>query len=314
MKVIITGSVAFDHIMSMPGRFKDHIMPDKIHMLNVSFLMNKLRREKGGTGGNMAYGLGLLRVKSKLIASVGADFELEYRAHLESVGVDTSQIKVCKDLVSATGFVMTDRDDNQIWGFFEGAMKQAIRLTLKKLVNEDELVVIGPNDPKAMAKYVTECSSFGYLFLFDPAFQIPNLPVEELRLGVNKARVLIGNDYEIILMLKKTGLKKSQLLKKDKILITTLGSSGSLIETNDKKLKIPVVKPKNISDPTGAGDAYRSGFVTGYINNLPLAVCGRIGALAAVYTVEEYGTQTHKFSLSEFKKRYKENFGESLDL
>jgi len=309
-KVIVTGSVSFDHVMSMPGRFKDYLMPDKLHILNVSFLMDTFRRQQGGTAGNQAYTLGLLQIKPWLAVTVGSDFG-QYRNHLLKAGVNLKAMKKVKDK-TATGFAMADRDNNQVWGFYSGAMKAAKGLSLKPWLKTGDWVIISPNDPKAMENYIDECVGKGVNFLFDPAFQIPCLSLTKLKKGVMKATILIGNDYEISLLRQRLKLTKSQILKSGVILITTYGAKGSLIEKGFEAIKVPSAKPLNNSDPTGAGDAYRAGFLAGYLKNLPLAVCGRMGALTAVYTVEKFGTQTHKFSLTEFKKRYKTNFGYEL--
>jgi len=311
-QVVVTGSVAFDHIMSMPGRFKDHIMPDKLHILNISFYVETLRRGFGGTGGNQAYNLTLLGYKPLLVAAAGRDFG-EYKQFLQKAGVGIEGVREYKEL-TATGFAVADQDDNQIWSFYAGAMKRATKLSLKPYLDKANLVMVAPNEPEAMTRYVGECSQAGVDFLYDPAFWIPNLGKQALVKGVKGARIVIGNDYEIELLLRRTGLKKKQVLTGERILITTLGAKGSIIETGKETFEIPAAKPKNTSDPTGAGDAYRAGFIAGYLKNLPLSVCGRMGSVTAVYTVEKYGTQTHRFTLAQFKKRYQENFGESLTL
>jgi len=310
MKVIVTGSVSFDHVMSMPGRFKDYLMPEKLHILNVSFLMETFSRHYGGTAGNQAYTLGLLQIKPWLAATVGSDFG-QYRNHLLKAGVNLKAMKKVKDK-TATGFAMADRDNNQVWGFYSGAMKAAKGLSLKPWFKTGDWVIISPNDPKAMENYIDECVGRGVNFLFDPAFQIPRLSLAKLKKGVMKATIVIGNDYEIALLRQRLKLTKSQILKSGVILITTYGAKGSMIEKGFEAIKVPIAKPKNSGDPTGAGDAYRAGFLAGYLKKLPLEVCGRMGALTAVYTVERFGTQTHKFTLTEFRKRYKSNFSYEL--
>jgi len=311
MKVIVTGSVSFDHVMSMPGRFKDYLMPEKLHILNVSFLMDTFRRQQGGTAGNQAYNLALLGVKPVLAATVGRDFG-GYKENLLRVGVDLSMTKAYRQELTAIGFAMADRDNNQMWGFYSGAMKAARNLSLKQWLKTGDWVIIAPNDPQAMENYVDECVGTGANFLFDPAFQIPRLSLVKLKKGVMKATIVIGNDYEIALLRQRLKLTKSQILKSGVILITTYGAKGSMIEKGFEAIKVPSAKPLNSSDPTGAGDAYRAGFLAGYLKNLPLEVCGRMGALAAVYTVEKYGTQTHHFTLTDFRKRYKSNFSYEL--
>lgn len=309
MNLFITGSVSFDQIMTMPGRFSDYLQPEKLHILNVSFLMDTFSRHFGGTGGNQAYSLALFGLKPKLAATVGTDFG-SYRTHLIKAGVDLTLVKKIKDK-TATGFAMTDQDNNQVWGFYAGAMKRANSLSLAGKLTSQDLLAITPNDPRAMINYVNQAVSAGTAYLFDPAVQIPRFSKEQLRRGVSHARVVIGNDYEIALLLKISGLTQKEILEHS-ILISTGGAKGSLIITGQEKMLIPIAKAKSVADPTGAGDAYRAGFLAGYLKNLPLPVCGRMGALCAAYSVERYGTQTHHFTLAQFKKRYKLNFGHEL--
>lgn len=307
MNIFVTGSVSFDQVMSMPGRFADYLQPDKLHILNVSFLMDTFSRHFGGTGGNQAYSLALLGFKPVLAACVGSDFG-SYRSHLIKAGVNLSLLKKVEDK-TATGFAMTDKDNNQLWGFYSGAMKQSAAIA-PPLTAADWLVIT-PNDPKAMIKYVNQAKRSGCHYLFDPAFQIPRLNKTLLRQGILTARIVIGNDYEVALMEKNSGLNQAQISAKT-ILISTGGSKGSKVMRGREKFFIPIAKAKVLVDPTGAGDAYRAGFLAGYIKNLPLPVCGRMGALAAAYTVERFGTQTHHYTLAQFKKRYKLNFGHEL--
>lgn len=312
-KIVITGSLAFDHIMSMPGRFKDHILPEKIHILNISFIMTTLRKEYGGTAGNQAYNLTLLGIKPKMAAAAGSDFS-DYKKHLIKSRVDISGVKIFKDVLTATGFVTTDKDDNQIWGFYEGAMKHSVKLNVKKWLSKKTFLVIAPNEPRAMMKYVREAVSIGAEFLFDPAFIIPHFTKKDLRLALGKAKIIIGNDYEIALIRKRAQVSDDFLTNKGKTLITTLGAKGSIIQRGKERIKIPAARAKNTSDPTGAGDAYRAGFLAGYLRGLSLSICGRMGSLAAVYTVEKYGTQTHRFTIREFERRYENNFEEKISL
>jgi adenosine kinase len=308
-KVIVTGSLAYDYIMSMPGRFRDHILADKLHILNVSFIMDTFRREFGGTGGNISYTLGLFGIESLLVGSVGKDFS-SYRKHLEKIKeIDLSAVREFDGNMTARGFVTTDKDDNQIWGFYEGAMKNSRKISLKNYLSSEVLVMIAPNDPVAMIKYASEAFENNTPYIFDPAFNIPHFDLGKLMTAIRRAHILIGNDYEVELIKRRLKLSHDELTKKVNILITTLGPKGARIESKKKKIVVLPAKPKNESDPTGAGDAFRAGFLAGYVRDLPLSVCGRMGALSAVYTVEKYGTQTHKFSLRGFAQRYKTNFG-----
>lgn len=303
ISVIVTGSLAFDHIMNLPGVFSDYIMPDKIHKLNVSFLVDTLRKEFGGTGGNIAYNLALLGIKVKIVAAAGSDSD-EYISWLAKHKIDVSEIKKFKDVLTAAGFVITDKQDNQIWNFYGGAMRQARRLSLLSIKVRPSLVVIAPNDPKAMIQYAKECQKNHWDYLFDPAFYIPSISKKDLAVVVKKAKIVIGNDYEITMLKRKIGDFETE----KQIWITTLGEKGSVVRQGGIEYKVPAAKPKKVVDPTGAGDAYRAGFVAGYLQGLALKICGRMGAVCAAYTVEKYGTQTHKFNRKEFKQRYAANF------
>jgi adenosine kinase len=289
----------------MPGSFSDHIMPDKIHILNVSFIMQTFRREFGGTAGNIAYSLALLKAPVLLVASAGNDFD-DYKKHIKNFKLDMSGIKIFKNAQTAQGFVTTDKDDNQIWGFYEGAMRKARTISLAKFLKRGDFLIVAPNDSVAMIKFIKDSVKNNVPYLFDPAFNIPHFSKQDLGFAVKNAAIVVGNDYEIELIKRRLGMKS--ISRNNQILITTLGARGSVVKEGKKEWRIPPAKPQNTSDPTGAGDAYRAGFMAGFLKQLPLNICGKIGSLSAVYTVEKYGTQTHKFSLGEFKKRFKSNF------
>ena len=302
--IVVTGSLAFDQIMNMPGRFADHILPDKLHILNVSFLVDTLRRERGGTAGNIAYTLALLGNKPRVVAASGEDGK-EYIDALEELGIDVSGVRVLGGETTALGTVMTDSDDNQIWAFYGGAMMRSGELELS--VTKSDLVMIAPNDPKAVMKYVRECIDKRVGFVFDPAFQIPHYSKTDLKLAIENAEIVIGNDYEIELIRNVLGIKY-YVLRDEQVLVTTLGKKGSMIRQGKMEYKIKAVKVENPVDPTGAGDAYRAGFLAGYVQGKDLQICGQMGSVAAAYTVEKYGTQTHQFTLKEFEMRYKDEF------
>ncbi len=307
--ITVTGSLAFDNIMDYPGRFSDHIMPDKIHKLNLSFYLETLNKQRGGNAGNIAYNLSLLKVPVAIIGAVGEDFG-EYEKFLKDSGVDTSDIKIIEDELTASAFIMTDRNDNQISGFYPGAIKKADTLSIKSSDLKPQFVVISPDNPNAMALFAKECQELNIPYLFDPGMQLPRLTDEQLVNGIKEAEILIGNDYEMELI--KQRIKDQTLLNGVKVLITTLAEKGSLIQTANEIIQVNAGKPKEVIDPTGAGDAYRAGFLAGFSKGLDLKVCGQMGSIAACYTVEKYGTTSHTFSLEEFKNRYKESFGEDL--
>ncbi len=313
-RIIVTGSLAFDHIMQMPDRFRDHIMPDKLHILNVSFLLTNFRQEYGGTAGNIAYSLALLKTPTAIFSVVGTDFA-HYREHLSKLRIiDIKGIKVIRNSATSQGFVITDKEDNQIWGFYEGAMKKATRLSVNNFSSSNSFLVLAPNNPEAMVKFANQATKLKLPYMFDPAFNIPHFSKHDLLTAVKHSEILIGNDYEIELIARRLDMPKAKLLGAGKIIITTLGMHGSLIQKGNKKWKIPPAKPKNQSDPTGAGDNYRAGFLSGFVRGFPLDVCGKMGSVAAVYTVEKYGTQTHSYTMKAFCKRYQENFSSTLKL
>lgn len=308
--ITVTGSLAFDHIMDFPGKFSDHIMPDKIHQINLSFLVNTLKKQKGGTAGNIAYNLALLKNPVSIVGVGGHDFS-DYGNFLQKAGVDISSIRISQDSTSSA-FIMTDTSDNQISAFYPGAMNEAPTLSLDNI--KTDLVVISPNNPEAMVKFVKQCQDLNLPYMLDPGMQLPSLNPEDLKNMVNKATILIGNDYEIALLINKIQITSDKLLDMVKILITTLGEKGSTIQTKDKTYHIPNAKSNSVEDPTGAGDAFRAGFITGYMKNLDLQVCGQLGSIAACYAIEKYGTTSHTFTLQEFKQRYEENFGSITEI
>ena len=309
--VVVTGTLGFDYIMDFPGKFADRIMPDKIHKISLSFLADTLKKQFGGTAGNIAYTLKLLGIEPKVVASAGNDFE-PYKKFLLKHGIDVFGILIRKDVSTSSYFVITDKDDNQIGSFYLGASKYAKNLSVVSKNIKPDFVVLAPAEPKAMKKYVLECRKHKLPYLYDPAFQIGAFTAEDLLKGIIGAKILIGNDYEISLIEKKLKINHSKLLKLCPVVITTLGAKGSIIETPGKKISILPAKPKKVVDPTGAGDAYRGGFLAGYLRGLDLKICGQMGAVAAAYTVEKYGTVTHSFSFKDFKKRYKQEFREAI--
>ncbi len=312
-RVLVTGTLSYDYIMDFPDRFADRIMADKIHKISLSFLVNKLTKQLGGTAGNIAYNLKLLGVEPQIEAPAGNDFD-PYLAFLKNHKISTKYISIFKNIATGSYFVVTDRDDNQIGSFYLGAVKYAKKLASKgDALRSYNFVVIAPNDPEAMKIYVANCRNKKFLFMYDPAFQIATFTADELRQGIEGAAILIGNDYEISLIEKKLDVSHEELRVMVPVLITTLGSKGSIVETRRESIHIKPAKAKNVNDPTGAGDAYRAGFIAGYLRGFPLEVSGQMGSVAAAYTVEKYGTVTHKFTKQEFIKRYEENYRSKLN-
>ena len=313
MSVIITGSVAYDYLMSFPGRFSEHILPEQIHQISLSFLVDTMRKQRGGCAPNIAYTLALLGEHPTVMAAVGQDFG-EYRAWLEQVGIDTSATVEVEDEFTSSFFVNTDLDNNQIASFYIGAMGKADTLSFHDLEEPVDLAIISPNAPAAMIKYARECQELGIPYIYDPSQQIIRLSGEELLEGTQGARMLIVNEYEFGMIRKKTELSESELLSLPDITIITQGEEGSKIHAEDEVLHIPVVAPEPLREPTGAGDAYRGGVIKGLLRGYPWEVTGRIAALAATYVLEQHGTQNHHYTLGEFAERYRRAFGDMPEL
>ncbi|MFA6551093.1 MAG: carbohydrate kinase family protein [Patescibacteria group bacterium] len=310
MKILVSGSLAFDKIMNFPGRFADNILPDKVHSLSVSFEINNLQENFGGTAGNIAYNLAMLGEQPAILASVGRDFE-DYRVWLSERGVDTSYIKVFAEEKTAFANIITDQADNQISAFYPGAMKNACDMEPEEKP-EETLAIVAPGNTNDMVRLIKYYKERGISYIFDPGQQIPILSADDLRACLKGAKVFISNDYELSLAMKKTKLTEAEILANTEILVTTLGEKGSQIKTKDAGYSIPPAKPKNTSDPTGAGDAYRAGFIKGLIEGWPLEIAGRFASVVAVYTVEQYGTQTHQLNFESAAERYQENYKEEL--
>lgn len=309
MRVFVSGSIAYDYIMVFPGRFRDHILADKMHVLSVSFLVDSLTRLRGGTGANISFNLGLLGERPALVGAVGEDFA-EYRAWLESHGVDCAAVKVVEREHTASCFINTDLQDNQITAFYPGAMSQAATVSIKEAgATPADLVLIAPNDPAAMNRHVDECVAHGIPYLYDPSMQLPRLDAADLARGCKGARIVAGNDYEFGMMAEKLGIDEADLRRIAPVTVMTQGEEGALITTGGEEYRIPPAKALRVVDPTGAGDAFRAGFVVGIKRGLPWPAVGRVAALTAVYAVENRGPQQHSYTLDDFRARYQENYG-----
>jgi adenosine kinase len=314
LSIIVTGSVAFDYLMSFPGRFSEHILPEQIRQVSLSFLVDSMHKQRGGCAPNIAYTLALLGERPTVMATVGQDFG-EYRAWLESVGVDTSATIEVEDEFTSSFFVNTDQDNNQIASFYIGAMGKADRLSFHDLDHEKvDVAIISPNAPAAMVKYARECQELGVPYIYDPSQQIVRLGGDELLAGTRGARMLIVNEYEFGMLKNKTGLSDDELLAQPDITIITLGEEGSRIYVEDQVLQIPVVPPTRLVEPTGVGDAYRGGVIKGLLGGYPWETTGRMAALAATYVLEHQGTQSHRYTLDEFAERYRQTFGDASEL
>jgi adenosine kinase len=306
MNIIVTGSIAFDYLMTFPGRFVEHILPDQLEHLSVSFLVDEMRRQYGGTAPNIAYSLALLGERPRVMGTAGQDFG-DYRTWLEGHGVDTSLVREEADLFTASFFVSTDLDGNQIASFYTGAMARARELSLYD--DEADLVTVSPNDPQAMVKYPAECRKLGIPYLYDPSQQIVRLSGEDLRVGLAGCDLLVVNEYEFGMLKEKTGLGDEQIqAAPTRACIVTLGEKGARIWAAGQVYDVPVVPLEEIKDPTGVGDAFRAGLIKGLAMALPWDLVGRMGALAATYCLEQHGTQNHSYTLPEFVARFREHF------
>ncbi len=306
---VITGSVAYDYLMHFPGRFRDHILPDQLESLSLSFLADSMRRERGGVAANIAYTMKLLGGDPVILATVGEDFG-DYRRWLESNGITTEQIIEVPDELTATFFVSTDDDQNQIANFYTGAMAHARNHSLAgRGLAHAALVLISPNDPAAMLNYAAECRTLGIPFAFDPSQQTARLSGDDFRASVPGAAYLLCNEYELAMIQNKTGWSLEHICAQVGALVLTLGKKGSVIYSQGEKHEVPVAPARRLDDPTGAGDAYRGGFFAARQAGLPLGVCGRVGALCSTYALEHIGTTAHRFTLPEFAARYADMFG-----
>lgn len=310
MSALICGSMAYDTIMVFHDRFKNHILPEQVHILNVSFLVPDLRREYGGCAGNIAYNLKLLGSEPLPMATVGKDFQ-PYSQWMSYCGINQEFIRTVEESFTAQAYITTDMDDNQITAFHPGAMSHA-HLNTVPTDRGIKLGIVAPDGKDGMVAHAQQFAAAGIPFIFDPGQGMPMFNGEELLEFVELATWVTLNDYESQLMQERTGLKPEELAKKLKALVITRGANGSLIYTDGQCLEIPSAKPKAVLDPTGCGDAYRAGLLFGLLQDMDWATTGRIASLMGAVKVESAGTQNHSFTLAAFRERYHENFGHSF--
>ena len=302
MQTLICGSLAFDTIMVFPDRFKHHILPEKIHMLNVAFLVPEMRREFGGTAGNIAYNLQLLEGKPLIMATVGEDFA-PYTSWLESNGIDRTHIKNVSGSFTAQAFITTDLDDNQITAFHPGAMNESHQNSVKD-TRDVTLAIIAPDGREGMFQHARECHEAGIPFLFDPGQGLPMFNGEELMHFIELADYLAVNDYEAQLLQEKTGHSIDKLATMVKALIVTLGANGSTIYADGQRFDIASVKATEVIDPTGCGDAYRAGLLYGIANGWDWLTCGRLASVMGAIKIGSRGGQNHKPTRAEIEQIY----------
>jgi adenosine kinase len=314
MDILLAGSIAFDYLMRFPGKFTDMLIEQSLDKVSLSFLVEEMHRHHGGIAANVAYTLGLLGARPRLFGTVGKDFG-DYRQQLEAVGVDTSTVVVIEDVFTGSFFANTDLDNNQIASFYSGAMQYSRDYRIMEVAGrKPDLVVISPTDAQAMANYIDECQAEEIRYVFDPSQQVARLDGEVLRRGIEGCFVLACNEYEWEVIRKKTALSLVDLEKCGVVFTHTLGADGVNIYHDGKITHIPAVKPRQIVDPTGAGDAFRAGLLRGISLNLPWEIAGRMGALCGTYALEHMGTQNHVFSIAQFVERYEVAFGREAAL
>jgi adenosine kinase len=302
MKIIVTGSLAYDRIMDFPGYFSEHILPEKIHLINISFTVNSLREKFGGTAGNIAYSLKLMGEDPIIVASIGQDYH-RYFDWLAKNCISTEHINIVREDFTASAYITTDKADNQITGFHPGAMKVPTDLDFNQYDPEQTLVIVSPGNLVDMLNYSRLCKQKKIEYVFDPGQALPLFKAEDLVECIRGCRLLISNDYEQDLMQSKTGLKLGDLRRLAGAVIVTRGERGSTIFSHDGQSEIATVKARRVADPTGAGDAYRGGLLAGLLHQKDLLESARMGSVCSSFCVECHGTQEYSFSPSEFAER-----------
>jgi adenosine kinase len=307
MSIVVTGSIAFDYLMSFPGKFTEHFLPEHMNRVSLSFLVDTMDKRRGGCAPNIAYTLALLGERPRLMGTAGQDFE-EYRRWLEAARVDTSLVKVVPDKFTASFFCSTDVESNQIASFYTGAMANAGELSFRT-VKDCRFAIISPNDPGAMLQYAEECRVLGIPYIWDPGQQCARMSGDELRDGIAGAAIVICNDYEFELIRQKTGLDEDAVVHHAGALVITRGEHGCTIKEGREQVAVPAVPPHRLVDPTGVGDAFRGGLLKGLAVGADLETCARLGSVAATYALEHLGGQSHAYTWDEFRERYEARFG-----
>lgn len=309
-RILLTGSVAYDYLMTFPGDFREHILAEKLDSISLSFLVETMVKRRGGIAPNIAYTLALLGGRPQVLATVGEDFG-EYRQWLEGKGVDTEYIRVVPGKFTASFFATTDRSNAQLASFYPGAMGDAASLSLREVKSTPDLVVVSPNDPAAMEQHIADCQALGLDYVYDPSQQIVRADGAVLRAGLKGAVALFANEYELSLIENKTGLSEAEVLGQVDFAVVTHGPRGATIYHGANQYVVEATPTNSIVDPTGAGDAFRGGFLTGYSRGWGWALCGQLGALAATYCLESDGPQGHDYTREEFVARFREHYDDS---
>jgi len=306
MDVIVTGSIAFDYLMRFPGSFREHIHTEALEQISLSFLVEDMTRHWGGVAANIAYTMAKLGLRPRLMGTAGRDFG-DYRDWLQRAGVDTSTVRQHDHVFTASFFCNTDDENNQLASFYSGAMAYAREYPLAEIVETPpDMVIISPNDPQAMANLSAECRQRGWRFVYDPSQQIARMDGETLRRDMDGAYMMVVNQYEAHMISDKTGLSLDDLRHMIDLLIITNGKNGSTVYENGSVSQVPAFEPDHLLDPTGAGDAYRAGLITGLMHDLPVALAAAMGALSATYALEHIGPQGHDYTPETFIQRFRQ--------
>ncbi len=314
MNILVTGSIAYDYLMRFPGRFKEHFIADALSNISLSFLVDDMTKHWGGVAANIAFTLAKFGLKPKLMGTAGRDFG-DYRQWLEGNGVDCSTVVQRDDVFTASFFANTDEDNNQLAFFYSGAMLLARHYSIADVLTEKpDLVIVSPNDPDAMINLTDECREREIPFIYDPSQQVPRLNGDELKRGMRGAHLMVVNTYEATVICDKTGLSLDDLREAINVLIITASERGSTVYADGDEIQVEAFAPRQILDPTGAGDAYRAGLIAGMARDLPLRMSARVGALCATYALECVGTQNHDFAPAEFVGRFRDHVDDAGQL
>lgn len=308
MAIYVSGSLAFDRIMTFHGNFKDHILADKLHMLNVSFMVDSMDERRGGCAGNIAFSLALLGEKPVIVSSAGRDFDA-YAQVLADMGLPLEGIRRYSDIFTALCYITTDLNGNQITGFYPGAMSRSSDYTFPDLNAERDIAIISPGNVEDMRRLPAYFRSHGVPYIFDPGQQLPVLSAKDLLNAIEGSFACITNDYELNMICQATGIGEDELLGRTLWLVTTLGAQGARVRGADgTDVRIAAVPVDNVADPTGAGDAQRAGLLKGLSAGLSVPEAAKLGSVAASFAIESLGTQEHSYSPADFKKRYERVF------
>lgn len=309
MEILVSGSLAYDRIMDFPGRFSDHIMPDKIHMINVSFTVNGLKENFGGTAGNIAYSLSLLGERPRIVATIGHDYH-RYFQWFKECGLETGDIRVVGEEATASAYITTDLADNQITGFNPGAMKQQAGFDFGAVNASECMAIVAPGNIQDMAEFTETHHTLGIYTIFDPGQSLPIWAGEDLANCIAQSNILVSNDYELALIKDKTGKSTEELVEMAGTIVTTKGEYGTEILTRVGAIPVPVVPTPDLVDPTGAGDAFRGGLIKGLVQGTSLERAVMMGTVCSHYAIRKLGTQEYTFTQEEFQSKLVEHFGE----